>query len=65
MWEEKRVLSQSGCVMKMGCVCLTVQRGGEEAGGRGACSASSENMSERGMQKECWHSSVREEEAPW
>lgn len=49
-------------------MCLfdgAARRGGEEAGGRGACSASSENMSERGMQKECWHSSVREEEAPW
>lgn len=55
-------LSESGCVMKMGCVCLTE---GGEAGGWGARSASSENMLETGMQKACWHSSVREEEDLW
>lgn len=33
MGEDER-LSESGCVMKIGCVCLAVQCGGEEAGGR-------------------------------
>lgn len=59
-------LSESGCVMKMGCVCLTVRRGGEEeAGGRRARSASSEDMLETGMQEECSHSSVRVEAGVW
>lgn len=53
--------SESGCGMKMGCVCLTVRRGREEAGGWGARSASSENMLEAGMQEECWHSPGPEE----
>lgn len=56
MWEEK---VESGCVMKMGCVCLTMC-GGEEVGGWGAHSASSEDLLGTGMQKECWQSSEQE-----
>lgn len=63
MWEEKKV--EPGCVMKMGCVCLTMRRGGEEAGGWGAHSASSEDLLGTGMQKECWQSSEQEQEDLW
>lgn len=61
MWEEKRSVR----VMKMGCVCLTVQHGREEACGWGAHIASSEDLLQTGMQKECLHSSVQEEEDLW
>lgn len=59
---RRRGLLESGCVMKMGCVCLTVRHGREEACGWGAHTASSEDLLQTGMQKECSHSSVQEEE---
>lgn len=63
MWEEKKV--ESGGVMKMGRVCLSMRRGGEEAGGWGARSASSEDLLGTGMQEECWQPPEEESEALW